>query len=272
MSRLLVTRRRVHGSTGIGRSGVGITHRHVRCGQSDGLPGPGGGEALPSLPRRPPWFFGLQPASGRPWPGQVTMSRCPASCQAKPWTGNRWCVPACGSPFAACVRPLGGSGGRAADSQAANLGEVLQPLLGVVRHGLRMVETRWPTRRLSQLEAMLEIANRWNRTREVGPLLEQMAEAARAARGGSGEHLPLGPADQDARRPPGPGGRTRAARPDDRGVVGQVVRSGQPLRVDSMTEPERINRQVDQAGYKTRTILCVPLPEPVGGGRWRSSC
>ncbi|MGI6416960.1 MAG: sigma-54 interaction domain-containing protein [Thermoguttaceae bacterium] len=153
---------------------------------------------------------------------------------------------------------------RAADSQAAaNLGGVLQPLLGVVRHGLRMVETRLADqRRLSQLEAMLEIANRWNRTREVGPLLEQMAEAATRLLGADRASIFLW--DRRTRtlvgRPALGVERGELRVPDDRGVVGQVVRSGQPLRVDSMTEPERINRQVDQAlGYKTRTILCVPL-------------
>ncbi|MDD4266692.1 MAG: sigma-54-dependent Fis family transcriptional regulator [Pirellulales bacterium] len=152
----------------------------------------------------------------------------------------------------------------AAEPQAAaRLGGVLQSLLDVVRRGLRMVETRLAgQRRLSQLEAMLEIANQWNRAREVGPLLEQMAEAATRLLGADRASIFLW--DRRTRtlvgRPALGVEQGELRVPDDRGVVGQVVRSGQPLRVDSMTEPERINRQVDQAlGYQTRTILCVPL-------------
>ena len=48
--------------------------------------------------------------------------------------------------------------------------------------------------------------------------------------------------------------------PDDRGVVGRVIHTGQPWRVDAAAEPEMVDRQVDkQLGYRTRTLLCVPL-------------
>jgi transcriptional regulator with GAF, ATPase, and Fis domain len=55
-----------------------------------------------------------------------------------------------------------------------------------------------------------------------------------------------------------PGGELRI--PDDRGVVGQVIQSGEPRRVDIATEPQAIDRHVDaQLHYQTRTLLCVPL-------------
>jgi Nif-specific regulatory protein len=39
-----------------------------------------------------------------------------------------------------------------------------------------------------------------------------------------------------------------------------VIQSGQPLRVDAATEPERIDHQVDsQLGYETKNLLCVPM-------------
>ena len=48
------------------------------------------------------------------------------------------------------------------------------------------------------------IASQWNQTNEMEPLLVQMAEAAtRAARGRSGQHLSVGPAEPHARRPAG---------------------------------------------------------------------
>ncbi len=48
--------------------------------------------------------------------------------------------------------------------------------------------------------------------------------------------------------------------PDNAGIVGQVVQTGQPRRVDLTNNQEQIDRTVDaQLGYQTRTLLCVPL-------------
>jgi len=147
--------------------------------------------------------------------------------------------------------------------QIAAAQQALRTLLPVLQAMLEAAETRAADRRrVSQLEAMLEIANQWNRTREVEPLLEQMAEAATRLLHSDRASIFL----WDRRTHtlvgrPALGVESGELRvPDDRGVVGQVVRSGQPLRVDSITEPDRINRQVDTSlGYETRTILCVPL-------------
>jgi Nif-specific regulatory protein len=158
---------------------------------------------------------------------------------------------------------------RGTDSAAASLaGQVLQALIDVVRSAFSAVDARLADRRrVVQLEAMLQIAHKWNQTREVGPLLEQMAAAATRLLDADRASIFLW--DKRTKTLVGRpalgvvGGELRV--PDDRGVVGQVVQTGQPLRVDSNTEPERINRQVDQAlGYETRTILCVPLRSQSG--------
>jgi Nif-specific regulatory protein len=48
--------------------------------------------------------------------------------------------------------------------------------------------------------------------------------------------------------------------PDDTGVVGRVVRTGQPQRVNEQEGQDQIDRQVDQKlGFRTRSLLCVPL-------------
>src|SRR5690606_35646438 len=48
--------------------------------------------------------------------------------------------------------------------------------------------------------------------------------------------------------------------PDDRGIVGQVVQTGESRRVDLAEGQGEIDRRVDQKlGYETRTLLCVPL-------------
>jgi Nif-specific regulatory protein len=141
--------------------------------------------------------------------------------------------------------------------------ESLRNLAPVLSGGLAAVIARQhDRRRLRRLEAILEIANRWNQTQEVEPLLVQMAEAATRLLGADRASIFL----WDKRN------HTLVARPalgmaggellipDDRGVVGQVIRTGEPLRVDASNEPELINRQVDsETGYQTNTLLCVPL-------------
>ncbi|HID77632.1 MAG TPA: sigma-54-dependent Fis family transcriptional regulator, partial [Planctomycetaceae bacterium] len=116
--------------------------------------------------------------------------------------------------------------------------------------------------RMRRLEAVLGIVSQWNRTREVKPLLAEMAEAATRLFGADRASIFLW--DKRTRTLVGrpalgvAGGELRI--PDDRGVVGRVLRTGQPLRVDAAAEPDLIDRRVDaQLKYRTRTVLCVPL-------------
>jgi transcriptional regulator with GAF, ATPase, and Fis domain len=115
--------------------------------------------------------------------------------------------------------------------------------------------------RISRLEAILSIASQWNQTNEMEPLLVQIAEAATRLLGADRASIflwdrpnhtlvgrpALGVADGELRIP------------DNAGVVGQVVRSGMPARIGS-ADQSSIDRQVDrELGYRTRTLLCVPL-------------
>jgi len=53
--------------------------------------------------------------------------------------------------------------------------------------------------------------------------------------------------------------------PDDRGVVGQVVQQGQPIRVDASDIERQIDHRVDaQLHYRTRNLVCVPLRSRLG--------
>ncbi|MEN6406958.1 MAG: sigma-54-dependent Fis family transcriptional regulator [Thermoguttaceae bacterium] len=117
-------------------------------------------------------------------------------------------------------------------------------------------------RRLIRAEAMLEIAGRWNQTREIEPLLTEMAEAATHLL--SADRASIFLWDRPNRALVGrpalglSDGELRI--PDDSGVVGEVIRSGRPRRVDAAREPQQIDRRVDaQLHYQTRTVLCVPL-------------
>ena len=145
-------------------------------------------------------------------------------------------------------------------SKAVSAVEQLAP---VVHRAITSVRRRASdTRRLHRLEAILEIACQWNQTHEVEPLLVEMAEAAtrllRADRASiflwdRPNHTLVGRPALGL-----PNGELRI--PDDRGVVGQVIHSGQIRRVDAATEPAAIDRHVDaQLHYQTRTLLCVPL-------------
>lgn len=136
-------------------------------------------------------------------------------------------------------------------------------LAPVLHEAFSSVQQRQSQRnRIRQLEAVLEIAGRWNRTRELGPLLEQMAHAATTLFGAERASIFLW--DRSSHQlvgRPALGVADRELRvPDNRGVVGSVVQSGRPLRVDAAREPDAVDRHVDeQTGFQTRTLLCVPL-------------
>lgn len=140
--------------------------------------------------------------------------------------------------------------------------EKIAALAAVLAAALETARTReHERRRIDRLEAILSIASQWNQTNEMEPLLVQMAEAAtkllKADRASiflwdRPNHTLVGRPALGVK-----GGELRI--PDDSGVVGQVVASGEPLRIGAADQAP-INRQVDrELGYQTRTLLCVPL-------------
>ena len=149
-----------------------------------------------------------------------------------------------------------------ADEGKAILATVEQ-LAAVLHQALTAVRRRASLeRRLRRLEAVGEIAGQWNLVREVEPLLVQMAEAATRLLGADRASIFLWdrPNHMLVGRPAlgAPEGELRIR--DDRGVVGEVIRSGQPRRVDAAAEPQSVDHNVDaQLKYQTRTLLCVPL-------------
>ncbi len=147
---------------------------------------------------------------------------------------------------------------RAAD-RAANTFSALGTIVGAALNTSRAREHE--RRRIERLEAILTITSQWNQTNEMEPLLVQMAEAAtkllKADRSSiflwdRPNHTLVGRPALGVK-----GGELRI--PDDSGVVGQVVASGEPRRI-AAADQAPINRQVDRdLGYQTRTLLCVPL-------------
>ncbi|MCH2115244.1 MAG: sigma-54-dependent Fis family transcriptional regulator [Pirellulales bacterium] len=146
-------------------------------------------------------------------------------------------------------------------------GEVSR-LQGAMAQGLATVKKQHQQGdRIRRLEKILDITHAWSQTNCTEALLVAMAEAAtellaadrasiflwdkanhslvgRPALGVEGDELLI---------------------PDDQGIVGQVVQSGEPRRVGGGLEDDQIARSVDQqTGYHTQTILCVPLVFPSG--------
>jgi Nif-specific regulatory protein len=118
--------------------------------------------------------------------------------------------------------------------------------------------------RVRRLEAILEIAAQWNQTNEMETLLVQMAQTSTSLLGAERASIFLW--DKPNRvlvGRPALGVEGNELRiPDDRGVVGQVVQTGEPRRVDAdiQQEQKEIDRTVDkQLAFQTRNLLCVPL-------------
>ncbi len=152
----------------------------------------------------------------------------------------------------------------ASDGHTLAVGEVAA-LLGTALACVRKRSSA--RRRVRRLEAILNIAKRWNQTQQTDELLQQMAEAAThllAAERASiflwdkANHTLVGRPALGVEN-----GELRLA--DDRGVVGQVVHTGEIRRVDQADAASDIDRRVDrQLDFETRNLLCVPLCSPDG--------
>jgi Nif-specific regulatory protein len=122
-------------------------------------------------------------------------------------------------------------------------------------------------RRIKRLETILEITHEWRQTNSMEALLKAMAHAATELLQADRASIFLWdrPHKELVARPALGVKGNELRIPDDSGIVGQVIRSGEPRRVGGGMGDEGIDRQVDRAtGYTTRTILCVPLLTPGG--------
>jgi Nif-specific regulatory protein len=116
-------------------------------------------------------------------------------------------------------------------------------------------------RRVERLEAIVQIAGSWNQSGAMEPLLVQMAEAAtRLLRADRASIFLWDKPNHQLVGRPALGLKDNELRiPDNSGVVGHVVHSGEARRI-RISEAAEIDRQVDRAqNYQTRTLLCVPL-------------
>ena len=157
---------------------------------------------------------------------------------------------------------------RAADSQidSTNIDSVAAAC-GIARQVFR--GRIQPLRQVERLQAMLEMTAQWNQSRETDELLEAMALTSTRLLGAERATLFLLDANgQHLVGRPALGVETGSLTiPATAGVVGEVVQSGQPRRVDSdiAAEQDQIHREVDQQlGFETRSLLCVPIINSAG--------
>ncbi|MFK7767599.1 MAG: sigma 54-interacting transcriptional regulator [Mariniblastus sp.] len=125
------------------------------------------------------------------------------------------------------------------------------------------------SRRAQRLEAILEMTVHWNQSRETDKLLEQIAQTSTRLLGAERATIFLPDVSGGMLiGKPALGVESGELRiPANAGVVGSVMQSGKPARVDDdvSSEQDQIHRGVDESlGFETRTILCVPMKNSEG--------
>jgi Nif-specific regulatory protein len=120
---------------------------------------------------------------------------------------------------------------------------------------------------LERLEALVTIGRQLVEERETVPLLEHIAEQAARLLGCERASIFLWDKTRNelVGRPAlgVPGGELRV--PDNAGVVGKVLETGQVCQTDEVAADPAWNSQVDaSSGFKTRSLLAVPLSDETG--------
>lgn len=113
-----------------------------------------------------------------------------------------------------------------------------------------------------RLQRILEMSREWNQTFEMDALLKKIAEAAtRLLDADRASIFMWDRSNHQLIGRPALGIASGELRvPDNSGIVGQVLASGEPRRVDLSAGQDQINRRIDhKLGYHTRTLLCVPM-------------
>lgn len=144
----------------------------------------------------------------------------------------------------------------------------MQRLRSALADALLTVQTQQQrVRRIRRLEKILEITHAWSQSNRMEDLLQAMAKAATELLAADRASIFLwDKANKTLVGRPALGLKNEELRiPDDTGIVGQVLQTGEPRRVDGGRDKDQIARAVDtQTGYHTKTLLCVPLRSPSG--------
>lgn len=114
--------------------------------------------------------------------------------------------------------------------------------------------------RADRLKAILDLAGKFAKTRETVPLLELIAgEACRLLDCDRASIFIRDEVRKEVVARPAVG-LTDLRFPDNVGVVGEVLRRGEPILVADTASDPRFGKQVDEkTGYQTRNLIAVPL-------------
>ncbi|MGE3778519.1 MAG: sigma-54 interaction domain-containing protein, partial [Pirellulaceae bacterium] len=201
------------------------------------------------------WEMLATAGSGLPPPTELLADALDGSTPARsgPWIGMSMSVPGDSAGAVLAVLPMG----------AATQGESVVAVARVLARTWHQVRQRERMRaRIRRMERMLAIAADWTKTLEMKDLLERMA--AESTQLLDAERASIFLRDAATRTLVGrpalgvENGELRI--PEGTGVVGQVVRTGEPRRVGTADHGREIDHSVDkQLNFQTRSVLCVPL-------------
>ncbi len=143
----------------------------------------------------------------------------------------------------------------------------LARVIGLIGGSLRQIENRqYRQRRIEQLTAILSAAAKWQQLDDDEALLHAIADTATDLL--NCERASIFLWDKRRRKLVGrpalgiPGGVLEVD--DNAGVVGEVLRTGEPKFWNSGSDDEsRVNRKVDQSlEFETRSLVAVPMEGP----------
>jgi Nif-specific regulatory protein len=144
----------------------------------------------------------------------------------------------------------------------------LMAVARLLTHCLRIGRIRDKSaKRGEQLRRTLSIASTFAGAREMQPLLDLIAnEATQLLECDRASIFIWVRDDQQLIACPALGVKGGTLRlPDNVGIVGEVIQKGETIRVDDAYQDSRFNKEVDKkSGYRTRTILSVPMKNAEG--------
>jgi transcriptional regulator with GAF, ATPase, and Fis domain len=141
-------------------------------------------------------------------------------------------------------------------TEAMIIGKIFGIAYGHVHEGDQKLE------RINRLKTTLDIARQLAGITETEPLLELIAkESTRLLDCDRASIFIWDKEHKQVVACPALGMKGGTLRlPDNKGIVGDVIQSGKPARVDDTYEDSRFDNNVDSSsGYKTENLLCWPL-------------
>src|SRR5438093_11674201 len=115
-------------------------------------------------------------------------------------------------------------------------------------------------RRIQKLEIILNVAKAMSTERDLGILLEEIVEHARAVVDATRGSIFLLDRDRNELWSKVAQGAREIRSPADKGIAGHVAQTKKPLNIPDAYADPRFNPAVDKAtGYHTRNMLTVPM-------------